>query len=159
MPSQQQSSGQDLKPQVFNFGPKPTASKQKKMTEGQSNRTVQSGGNVEIVKKQFLAGNKHSTGPGANAKKLDEDHENLKVKRVNHSLSVNIQRTRQQKGLTQADLGRLINEKPSIITEYENGKAVPNEQVIVRMEKTLGIHLRGAKAGEPMEAKKPKTKA
>lgn len=152
--------GQDWKPQVFNFGARPTSagSGPKKLTEGETNRAVQRGQGVEIAMKEHPSGNKHSVGPGANAKKLDEDTETLKVKKVDHNLSINIQRARQAKNWTQADLAKEICEKTSVVTEYENGKAIPNEQILVRMEKAFQIHLRGAKAGEAMEAKKFKNK-
>ena len=32
-----------------------------------------------------------------------------------------------------------INEKPSIINEYESGKAIPNGQLISKMERALGF--------------------
>lgn len=31
--------------------------------------------------------------------------------------------------MTQADLAKAINEKPAVINQYENGKALPNGQV------------------------------
>ena len=148
--------GQDLTPQTFNFGPRPTsAGTSKRLSESQSNRAMQLGGSgVEIQQREHLNFNKHNTGPGANAKKLDEDNETLKVKTVDHGLSINIQRARQAKSWNQADLAKEINERASVVTEYENGKAIPNESVLLRMEKALGMHLRGVKAGQPMEAKK-----
>lgn len=42
-----------------------------------------------------------------------------------------IQQARQKKGLTQAKLAQSINEKPQIVNQYENGKAIPNGQVCV----------------------------
>jgi putative transcription factor len=151
--------GQDWKPQTFNFAPRPSSGGvSKNLTESQANRALQVGGAVEIQKKEHLNFNKHNTGPGANAKKLDEDNETLKVKHVDHGLSINIQRARQAKNWTQADLAKEICEKASIVTDYENGKAIPVEGVLLRMEKALGVHLRGVKAGQPMEAKKFKTK-
>jgi hypothetical protein len=33
------------------------------------------------------------------------------------------------------------------------------ERVLVALEKALGVHLRGVKAGQPLEAKKPKGKS
>lgn len=38
---------------------------------------------------------------------------------------------------------QLINEKPQIIQEYESGKAIPNNQIIVKLERVLGVKLRG----------------
>jgi len=36
-----------------------------------------------------------------------------------------------------------INEKPSVINEYENGKAIPNPQVLSKMSRVLGVQLSG----------------
>jgi ribosome-binding protein aMBF1 (putative translation factor) len=38
-----------------------------------------------------------------------------------------------------------INEKPQVIQEYESGKAIPNQQIISKLEKVLGTKLRGKK--------------
>ncbi len=40
-------------------------------------------------------------------------------------------------------LAQAINEKPQIVNEYESGKAVPNNQVLGKMERALGVKLRG----------------
>ena len=40
-----------------------------------------------------------------------------------------------------------INEKPSVINEYESGKAIPNPQVLSKMSKVLGVQL-SAKVGK-----------
>jgi len=45
------------------------------------------------------------------------------------------------KKLSQAQLATLINEKSQIIAEYESGKAIPNGQILVKLDKALGIHL------------------
>lgn len=43
---------------------------------------------------------------------------------------------------------QLINEKPQIIQEYESGKAIPNQQILTKLERTLGAKLRGKKWSE-----------
>ena len=48
-----------------------------------------------------------------------------------------------EKQMTQKDLGQKINEKPSVIQDYESGKAIPNPQILTKMERTLGVKLRG----------------
>lgn len=58
--------------------------------------------------------------------------------------------------LTQKDLATKINEKPQVIGEYESGKSVPNQQILAKMERVLGIKLRGKDIGEPL-VKKQKT--
>lgn len=144
---------QDWKPQVFNFGERGVGSAgSKRVTEGQANRAIQQGKAVDITKKEHATANQHG-GLGARAKRIDDDHETLKVKLIDPHVSAAIQRARQAKGWTQTDLARNVSERQSTVTEYENGKAQPNEQVLQRMEKALGVYLRGAKAGQPLEVK------
>jgi len=152
-------SHQDHKPQVFNFGARPGSSGgggggPKKVSEQQAARLVQSGGSVEVSKKMG-AGNKHSD-LGRQAKHLDDDNETLRVKTVDFGIRTNIRRGRQAKNWTQKELAVAINEGASLVADYENGKAVPNEGVLNRMEKALGVYLRGARAGQPMEVRQPK---
>ena len=37
--------------------------------------------------------------------------------------------------MTQKELATAINEKPQIVGEYESGKAVPNPQIISKLER------------------------
>ena len=55
------------------------------------------------------------------------------------------------KKMTQKELATKINEKPQVVGEYESGKAVPNGQIIVKMERVLGVKL-------PRPGKKPAQK-
>lgn len=65
--------------------------------------------------------------------------------RVPTELKKAIMQARMDKKLTQAQLAQLINEKPQIIQEYESGKAIPNQQIIGKLERALGAKLRGKK--------------
>jgi DNA-binding XRE family transcriptional regulator len=65
--------------------------------------------------------------------------------RVPSELKKRIQQARLEKKLTQAQLGNLINEKPSVITEYENGKAIPSPQVLSKLSRVLGVQLSAKK--------------
>ena len=78
----------------------------------------------------------------------------MKHDKVDKSLSKAIQQARMAKKMTQKDLATAINEKPQIIGEYENGKAIPNGQIIAKIERKLGCKLPrpGKKSGG---AKKP----
>ncbi|KAH9589437.1 Cro/C1-type helix-turn-helix domain [Trypanosoma melophagium] len=150
MPRGQIMTGQDWEPQVFNFQNRNSAGKRPgRVSEAEANRVLQRGGDVDVLKKEHFRANAQKVGPGANAKKLDEDNETLKVKRVDNSLRIAIQKARQSKGWTQQELAQRIAERVGVVTEYENGKAVPEERVLVKMEKAFGIHLRGVKAGQP----------
>jgi ribosome-binding protein aMBF1 (putative translation factor) len=48
---------------------------------------------------------------------------------------------RTAKKMTQKDLGTAINEKPQVVAEYESGKAIPNPQIISKLERALGTKL------------------
>ncbi len=67
------------------------------------------------------------------------------------SVSKAIQQARQAKGLTQKDLATKINEKPAVVNEYEGGKALnPNQQILMKLERALGVKLRGKDIGSPL---------
>merc|ERR1712165_448349 len=91
------------------------------------------------------------------ARKLEETDE-LKHNKVGKSLSKAIQQARMAKKMSQKDLATAINEKPQVIAEYENGKAIPNGQIIVKIERKLGCKLpRPGKKGGSGGAKKAAT--
>ena len=48
-----------------------------------------------------------------------------------------------EKQLTQKELAQKTNEKPSVIQDYESGKAIPNAQILSKMERVLAVKLRG----------------
>lgn len=153
-------SGQDWEEQRFNFQKKNAGAggPPRSVGEREANRAIQSGQGVNIERKEHQRSNQQSAGAGANAKKLDEDNETLKVKRVDPQLRVRIMKARQGLNWSQQDLAQRVSERASVIAEYESGKAVPDERVIVKMEKAFGMHLRGAKAGEPMGKNRPTPK-
>ena len=45
--------------------------------------------------------------------------------------------------LSQKDVAQKINEKPSVLQDYESGKAIPNPQILAKLERVLGVKLRG----------------
>ncbi|KAK0544034.1 multiprotein-bridging factor 1 [Tilletia horrida] len=81
--------------------------------------------------------------------KLDRENEVAPPPKVAPSVGRAIQQARQDKEMTQKDLGTKINEKPQVIAEYESGKAVPNAQILSKMERALGVKLRGKDIGAP----------
>ena len=99
-------------------------------------------GDMVTEKKIGAAENKsaHSSG-GAGMKKLEESTEVFKHDTVNQNLSKAISTARLAKKMTQKDLATQINEKPQIIQEYESGKAIPNPQILNKLDRALGIHL------------------
>ena len=82
-------------------------------------------------------------------RKLDGNEVN-KHKKVSLSLSKTIMQARIEKNLSQKDLATKINEKPIIINQYEQGKAIPNHQILMKMQKILKIKLTGKNMGDPL---------
>lgn len=50
---------------------------------------------------------------------------------------------RLDKKYSQKDVALKINEKPTVLQEYESGKAIPNPQILAKLERVLGVKLRG----------------
>ena len=84
------------------------------------------------------------------ARILDEHNDAGTIVKVSMDVSKAIQTGRLEKKLSQKDLGVKINERPNIIADYESGKAIPNPQVLSKMERILGIKLRGKDIGLPL---------
>jgi len=106
-------------------------------------------GQVETSLK-YGAGSNTQVSTGLNAKRLADDTESLKHQTVSNDVRLAIAKGRQAKGWKQSDLSQAINERPQIVQEYECGKAIPNTQILAKMEKALGIKLRGKDIGEPL---------
>lgn len=110
-----------------------------------------------------------------NTAKLDRETEELKHDKVPLDMGKLIQQGRQQKGLSQKDLATVrnlnsiieykfcyfhlsikfpliilqkVNEKAQVINDYEAGRGIPNQMVIGKIEKVLGIKLRGKDRGK-----------
>ena len=54
---------------------------------------------------------------------------------------------RREKGMSQDDLAKRLNEKKSIIAKLENGDMRPSDKLIKKLEKELGIRLRESAVG------------
>ncbi|KAK7271286.1 hypothetical protein RJT34_27061 [Clitoria ternatea] len=106
------------------------------------NQALRSGAEVSTVKK-FDAGSNKKTGPLVNPRKLDEGTEPATLERVAGEVRHAIQKARVEKKMSQAELAKQINERTQVVQEYENGKAVPNQAVLAKMERVLGVKLRG----------------
>jgi len=99
-----------------------------------------SGGTDAEVVKKFTATNKHTHAAHTSGTSggLDEEE---KIQYIPHDVSLAIVQARQEKKLSQEELAKAINEKVTVVREYEGGKAIGNNDVIARMEKALGTQL------------------
>jgi putative transcription factor len=85
-------------------------------------------------------------------KQLEEATDVGTIAKVDKSLSKAIMQARTAKKMTQKELATAINEKPQVVAEYESGKAVPNPQIISKIERKLGTKL-----PRPGKSKLPKS--
>ena len=92
------------------------------------------------VEKKLSATNKPTSVP-TNARKLDEETEVFRHEHVSHDFRIALQKARQAKSLTQQQLATAINEKVTVVNEYESGKAIPNGAIIVKLNRALGCTL------------------
>ncbi|KAL6999634.1 Multiprotein-bridging factor 1b [Sarracenia purpurea var. burkii] len=122
----------------------PTAAARK--DEKAVNAARRAGAEIETIRKSTAGSNKAaSSSTSLNTRKLDDETENLSHDRVPTELKKAIMQARMDKKLTQAQLAQMINEKPQVMQEYESGKAIPNQQIISKLERALSAKLRGKK--------------
>ncbi|XP_063713443.1 endothelial differentiation-related factor 1 homolog [Symsagittifera roscoffensis] len=105
------------------------------------------------TEKKYGGGSNAQHATSKNTAKLDRETEELKVDKVPLTVAKAIQQARAAKEWSQKDLATKVNEKQSVINEYESCKAVPNQQVLGKLERTLGVKLRGKDIGQPLHKK------
>lgn len=86
--------------------------------------------------------------------KIDRENEVAPPPKVSLTVGKAIQQARMEKGLSQKDCAQKINEKPSVLQDYESGKAIPNTQILSKLERALGVKLRGSDIGKKLEVQK-----
>ncbi|CAF0809636.1 unnamed protein product [Didymodactylos carnosus] len=106
--------------------------------------------------KKYAGGSNKQHESAKNTAVLDRETEELHHDRISGDVSRVIQQARVAKEWTQADLARHINEKQQVVNEYEQGKAIPNQQIISKLERALGVKLRGKDIGLPLSGPKKK---
>ncbi|CED82273.1 mbf1-domain-containing protein [Phaffia rhodozyma] len=117
-------------------------------TESAVNAARRSGVAVDTSSKGVS--NKAARGPDhQKIAALDRDDEAKPPATVNPSVGSAMSKARMAvksadgKSMTQKDLATKVNEKPSVIQDYENGKAIPNPALLAKLERALGVKLRG----------------
>eukprot|EP00112_Aurelia_sp_Birch-Aquarium-sp1_P021745 Seg593.3 transcript_id=Seg593.3/GoldUCD/mRNA.D3Y31 product="Endothelial differentiation-related factor 1" protein_id=Seg593.3/GoldUCD/D3Y31 len=119
------------------------------------NAAMRKGAGVDTEKKYAAGGNKQHTAAKDTAK-LDRETEDFHHQTVSLDVGKLIQKIRMEKEWTQKDLATRINEKPQVINDYEAGRAIPNNQIMNKLERALGVRLRGKDKGKPMQPKAKK---
>ena len=116
--------------------PKTAAEKQAQLVNAQRK------GEVVAVNKGVS--NKQKQGPD-NYSKIAASEDAEHVETVSIDVARAIQQARVAKGWTQKELATKINEQQKVIGDYEAGRAIPNNQVLGKLERVLGVKLRGKK--------------
>lgn len=113
------------------------------------NAAQRSGASIETSKK-FSAGQNKQHSAAKNTAKLDRETDELHHETLDLAVCKLIQQGRQAKEMSQKDLATRVNEKPQVINDYEAGRAIPNQQILTKLERTLGMKLRGKDKGQPL---------
>ncbi|AGO10976.1 AaceriAFR526Cp [[Ashbya] aceris (nom. inval.)] len=124
-------------------------------TQGQIN-AARRAGLVLSVDKKYSSANTKANNEGQRLTMVDRETDIVKPKKLDPTVGRAISKARGDKGMTQKDLATRINEKPTVINDYEAGRAIPNQQILAKMERALGVKLRGKGIGEPLGGPKKK---
>jgi len=118
--------------------------------ESDVNAARRAGAQIDTDKKTAGGTNKGHTGPDhARIAKLDRENEVAPPAPVSADVGKAMQKARLELSMTQKDLAQKVNEKPSVIGDYEAGRAIPNAQVLAKIERNLKVKLRGKDIGMP----------
>lgn len=125
---------QDFKPVVLRNKNAPlsttsTATRRIQSKQIQKNPSAQQAGNLSKVRR-----------------KLDDSTSASKHTTVSKSFSTALMKARSGKKMTQLDLANATNQPLSVIKHYESGKAMPNGQIINKLNRVLGVSLPSTKA-------------
>jgi len=118
-------------------------------TESAVNQARRQGAQVDTTQK-FGAGTNKQHQTTKNTAKLDRENEELKHDKIPLDVGKIIQQGRQGKGLSQKDLATKICEKPQVVQDYEAGRGIPNNLILGKIEKVIGLKLRGKDRGQPL---------
>ncbi|RYP09898.1 hypothetical protein DL764_001032 [Monosporascus ibericus] len=140
------------------------ASERETVLRGNSalNAAKRSGASI-VTDKKYAVGNAakgSASGIGQFHTKVDRSTDIIKPKTVGKEVGKAIIKGREsfQPTKTQAQLAKECNMTQQQVAQYEAGTAAPNQDHLGKMERALGIKLRGSEIGEP-KFKKPEAKS
>lgn len=109
--------------------------------EQQVNKAIRTGSGVVSTEKKFGGGGngaaRATIGSGASARALEEESESFHLAKPSLEMRKVLMQERMKASLTQAELAQLCNVKPTVIQEYENGKAIANSMMLGKIERAL----------------------
>lgn len=132
-------SHQDWKPLIIRGKQAPS---QQVRTHNEIERFKRSGGGTATLKK-FQAGKNVQRKKNLDTRKLESDEVSLKY--VSKELGHKISQARLELKLTRKDLGSKMNEKESVIADWETCKALYNPQLMAKFKRSLKIDFQDEK--------------
>ncbi len=127
---------QDWEPVIIR---RPLRSKKEQLLHAQRNRQP-----LDTFKKYSAGKNKQST-PSLSTRKLesvDTSEDPLQLPQISKETAHRILSERTKKGWSRKDLAMKLNVSESVVTQYENGTAIPNPRLLQKMSTLLGIPLK-----------------
>ena len=100
---------------------------------------------ILLSKPKKITNNKVKPKTITNMQKLENSEEIIKPKKIDANLKKAIQQARLSNKLSQKELASKMCVPVQTIVNYENGKAIPNNQFISKLERTLKTKLPRAK--------------
>lgn len=70
------------------------------------------------------------------------ENDEYQIPKISLNLQQQIQQARASKGWSQKDLAQRLNVKVDIIRNYESGTAIPDNSLLQRMSRLLGVTLK-----------------
>ncbi|KAF9165157.1 multiprotein-bridging factor 1 [Actinomortierella ambigua] len=113
-------------------------------------------GAVVATEKKVLSNAGHVGEDFRKIAKVAESEDIIAPKQISMDVGKAISAARVTLKLSQKDLGVKVNEKQTVINDYEAGRAVPNQQILGKLERVLGVKLRGKEIGAPLTFGKKK---
>ncbi|RVX75557.1 Multiprotein-bridging factor 1 [Exophiala mesophila] len=136
-----------------------TAVDRERVVKGKSaiNAASRSGAIIGAEKK-YASSNSKASVEGQHLTKVDRSDEIVKPKTVGREVGQAITKRRNEitPKMTQKDLATRTNMKDTEIQQFENGSAPPDQTKLGRIERVLGIKLRGSDIGSPLTFGKKK---
>ncbi|BFZ65278.1 multiprotein-bridging factor 1 [Saitoella coloradoensis] len=111
---------------------------------------AQRAGTIVGTEKKYSGPNSVAGTEGQRLTKIDRENEVAPPKTISMDLGKTISKARMDKGMKQSELAQKVNEKPNVINDYEAARAVPNQQLLGKLERALGVKLRGKDIGQPL---------
>lgn len=105
-------------------------------------KAMRSGSTTVTAEKKFgSGGNPNAKNPATigavSAKKLEDGEDMVQVEKPTTEMRKLLQQERTKAGLTQAELAQMCNIKPQVISEYEQGKGIPNPVMLGKIERAI----------------------